>query len=231
MADFVPCGARLRPPRVGTCPNPPVTGKTRCRLHGGAFGSGRPMTRAKTLKAHFGALYTAAREDADLKKLEADLTLCQLRERELLSRLEAGDSPAFRQEAVEYLADLDAAVVAADPQALREALQALRGHLTDGLDHDGTWEALAQTSARKARLAVQIADIETKAGNCLTARAALTFMTTVMELVKAEIGEDGAYRIGQRFRSELAAVFQPDISIPALPESTAARKKLRPVSE
>src|SRR5262249_36413089 len=42
------CGARTRSGRP--CQLPPVTGKTRCRMHGGAAGSGAPTGNKNALK-------------------------------------------------------------------------------------------------------------------------------------------------------------------------------------
>ncbi len=43
-----PCGAKTR---QGTpCKNQPVTGKKRCRMHGGAYGSGAPPGNSNALK-------------------------------------------------------------------------------------------------------------------------------------------------------------------------------------
>jgi hypothetical protein len=41
------CGARTR--CGGSCGKPPATGKRRCRLHGGAAGSGAPRGNANAL--------------------------------------------------------------------------------------------------------------------------------------------------------------------------------------
>jgi len=48
------CGAKTRMGRP--CKNPPVTGKRRCRMHGGAPGSGAPLGNSNALKHGF---YTA----------------------------------------------------------------------------------------------------------------------------------------------------------------------------
>ncbi|WP_456671137.1 HGGxSTG domain-containing protein [Bradyrhizobium sp. USDA 3240] len=40
MTQLVPCGARTR--SGSPCKSPPVRGRRRCRMHGGAAGSGAP---------------------------------------------------------------------------------------------------------------------------------------------------------------------------------------------
>lgn len=50
------CGARTR--AGGACLSPAVSGRRRCRMHGGAKGSGAPKGNGNALKA---GLYTAER--------------------------------------------------------------------------------------------------------------------------------------------------------------------------
>lgn len=50
------CGARTR--AGGACRSPAVSGRRRCRMHGGAQGSGAPKGNSNALKA---GLYTAER--------------------------------------------------------------------------------------------------------------------------------------------------------------------------
>jgi uncharacterized protein YjcR len=55
MRDSPRCGARTR---KGTpCQSPAVSGKARCRMHGGAKGSGAPMGNTNALKH---GMYTKA---------------------------------------------------------------------------------------------------------------------------------------------------------------------------
>jgi len=59
----VRCGAKTR---KGTpCKNPPVTGKRRCRMHGGAPGSGAPLGNRNALKhGYYTAEAIEARKEA-----------------------------------------------------------------------------------------------------------------------------------------------------------------------
>ncbi len=50
------CGARTR--AGGACLSPAVSGRRRCRMHGGAMGSGAPKGNGNALKT---GLYTAER--------------------------------------------------------------------------------------------------------------------------------------------------------------------------
>jgi hypothetical protein len=48
MLASVRCGARTR--SGGPCKSPSVHGKSRCRMHGGAFGSGAPRGNTNALR-------------------------------------------------------------------------------------------------------------------------------------------------------------------------------------
>ncbi|WP_445785135.1 HGGxSTG domain-containing protein [Sphingorhabdus sp.] len=56
------CGARTR--AGGACRSPAVSGRRRCRMHGGAKGSGAPSGNSNALKS---GLYTAERQAMRLK--------------------------------------------------------------------------------------------------------------------------------------------------------------------
>ena len=61
------CGARTR--RGAACRAPAVSGKTRCRMHGGAKGSGAPKANKNALKH---GTYTKEEQRAELRGLIAE---------------------------------------------------------------------------------------------------------------------------------------------------------------
>lgn len=60
------CGAETR--AGGTCKSPAVTGKKRCRMHGGARGSGAPLGNQNALK-HGDYSRAAVEEDREIRAL------------------------------------------------------------------------------------------------------------------------------------------------------------------
>ena len=77
MLSSVRCGARTR--SGGPCRSPAVNGKQRCRMHGGASGSGAPLGNKNALKhGHFTREYKAGRRRVravlrEARKLLADV--------------------------------------------------------------------------------------------------------------------------------------------------------------
>jgi hypothetical protein len=94
------CGARTR---NGTpCRRPPLAGRTRCRLHGGAspagissphFKNGRRSRYLRDLPGMVQGGYQATLDDGDLTSLRDELALLIARVRQLLPRLEGADGP------------------------------------------------------------------------------------------------------------------------------------------
>jgi hypothetical protein len=64
------CGAKTR--SGGQCKNAPVTGKKKCRMHGGAFGSGAPLGNKNRLTHGFFTAEAVA-ERAWLRSLMKEL--------------------------------------------------------------------------------------------------------------------------------------------------------------
>lgn len=86
------CGARTRSGRP--CPTPPVVGRQRCRMHGGATPRGIASPHFKTgrysrdLPTRLAARYAAALRDPKLLELRAEIALMDTRISDLLSQLE-----------------------------------------------------------------------------------------------------------------------------------------------
>ncbi len=69
MLDSPRCGARTR--RGTACLAPAVSGKDRCRMHGGAKGSGAPKNNTNALK-HGAFTREAIQQRADIRELIAE---------------------------------------------------------------------------------------------------------------------------------------------------------------
>jgi glucans biosynthesis protein len=76
MHNSLRCGAQTR--KEMPCPNPAVQGKKRCRMHGGAKGSGAPLNNKNALKSGY---YTreeiARRREVDQALRECNKVIAQ----------------------------------------------------------------------------------------------------------------------------------------------------------
>lgn len=216
------CGAKLKAPRIGFCERPPVKGKRRCPIHGGADGSGRPVLHGRdaTLERSFGAIWRAARDDQELVRYEADIALALVRERELLLRLEDGDSTTFRQDALALYNGLRQAIREGDEEKIPLLLRELGSHLGEAVDRDGAWEDLQRNVERRARLTEQMVRVATCSHNAVTAKQFLLFVGRIMDEVRLEAGEVVAYRLGQRIAKAVEGDLDPGLFRAALPPTT-----------
>jgi hypothetical protein len=74
------CGARTR--SGGQCQSPPVRGKRRCRMHGGAAGSGAPIGNTNAFRhGHYTAEALARRRQLTELIRMARSTLAEIEER------------------------------------------------------------------------------------------------------------------------------------------------------
>lgn len=99
------CGAHTRD--GGYCPAWPVKGRTRCRMHGGAPGSGRPPKHglySKVLRKSLATKYEAFLNDPDYTSLAKELALARSLLSEYVSRFR--DSVALTGDDIEVLAAL-----------------------------------------------------------------------------------------------------------------------------
>jgi glucans biosynthesis protein len=157
------CGAKTR--SGGTCRLPPVAGRTRCRLHGGAslagvahpgFKTGKRSRYLKELPKELKRGYRAALADPELAGLGEELALLEVRISGLLRRLSEEQPPPWG-EAAESLNDLAAAVAEGDLDAIREVLALHAQVVRTGADaakaQAGTWRLLMEAVNQKTKTA------------------------------------------------------------------------------
>lgn len=158
------CGAKTRD--GGRCRNKPVTGRARCRMHGGLSAPAGPThhswkhgQRSRVFEARYsGALdglvireaYERARQDPKLLQLNEDIALLVAKQQETLEGLRTGESPA----AWETLAVLmDRARAAADkPIDLAAVLDAMADVTANGVGEAAIWAEYTERAERIRRL-------------------------------------------------------------------------------
>jgi hypothetical protein len=150
------CGAKTRD---GTpCRRPPLAGRRRCRLHGGATpsGLGSPHWKhgrySKVVPRGLRQAYEEAARDPELLSLRRDLALLQAFEVELLKRLSEGPPPRGRLVKA-YKRVLAAGNDAAEQQAALAELGALlAGGEAAKEDYERTWRRLRKLFQEKAQV-------------------------------------------------------------------------------
>jgi hypothetical protein len=153
------CGAKTRGARGGRpCKNRPVTGSTRCRMHGGKSKPAGPLHHNWKTGRYSGALdgleiqdgYIVARTDPTLLELREEIALLVAKQQERLEGLRTGESPA----AWEALAVLvDKARAAADkPIELAAVLDQMADVTANGVGEAAIWDEFAQGAEQIRKL-------------------------------------------------------------------------------
>jgi len=153
------CGARTR--NGGKCRRPPLAGRTRCRLHGGAtpsgiasphFKNGARSRYLKHLPREMVRGYKAALADPDLTALDAELALLTARIGQLLERLSQAPAPPWGK-AVEALNDVLTAEAADKDDKLAELARIVRTGADAARSQEATGDALRELIAERTRTA------------------------------------------------------------------------------
>jgi hypothetical protein len=159
MATNKACGAKTRGARGGRpCKNWPVTGSTRCRMHGGMSKPAGPLHHAykngrysKVLEnLIIRDLYDAARTDPKLLQLNEDIALLVAKQQETLGGLRTGKSTAA-WEALAVLLDRARQALAGDGD-LAATLDAIGDVVANGVNDGAIWAEYTERTERIRRL-------------------------------------------------------------------------------
>ena len=140
------CGANLRGKPGLTCKKPPMDGRTRCRLHGGASLAGvdspnfRTGTLSKLLPARILSSYLENLNDPDLLSLSEDAALIKTRMGDILSQLNV--TATTWQGLKDDVANLRAALGSDDPTLVKSAVNILDQHVSEGCVDVAKWRDL-----------------------------------------------------------------------------------------
>lgn len=213
------CGAKLPhtdPTRY--CTLWPVTGRVRCKRHGGSHRMGGVITHGRDAAWNrtLGPTWEVLKA-TPVRDLDTNARVLLSREAELRERLGEGDSPLFRQTALALVGQVRQAGAAGDGAAVGRLMTQLETHLKAGVDRDGVWEQIQAVNVEHAGIVERINRIETRSGNCLTARALIAVLGRIFDLVRDIAGEQVAYRVGRAFDQDLAADLPSGPALQALP--------------
>jgi hypothetical protein len=178
------CGAKAK--STGRpCQRPPVPGRTRCRLHGGATPRGPAHANFKTgrfsadLPTRLLSRYNDARNDPELLSLREETAVVQARIGELAKRLEQNDTGPLWQE----LREAWQAFQEGDPSKQAEARERIDALIRCGAGEQDAWDELTRAMGEKAKLAKiewrRLVDMQ----QVLTAEQASTFALALLDSV------------------------------------------------
>jgi hypothetical protein len=179
------CGAKTR--NGGTCRKPPMLGRTRCKLHGGASlqGPAHPCYIDGRASRN-GPLAQAAdrvREQADLLDLRPGVALFDVRMEEIAERLEEKDTPGLRRSALSLLDEAIRLEQEGDHGEANAKLNDCRKLLHDGAERDAAWEKLLSTQERRSDRAEKAQDRWLKQAEVFHVGELQAAVTTMLEVL------------------------------------------------
>lgn len=201
-----PCGAKTR---AGTpCKRAPATGRTRCKLHGGASLSGpaSPTWKHGRYSKVLGPLREAfiehlARED--LLAVAPDLALLDVVSGELLARALEGDSPGFRKDALALWRSFREAGASGDEGRTRALGMELDRLLTDGYSRSRALLEASDLARKRAGIAQSEKRNDLMAERNYTEATVLASYARIIALIQAALPGRPGSALVDRIASEV----------------------------
>lgn len=154
--DYPICGSPKR--GGGICQKRCMVGRNRCRLHGGLSPRGADSPHFKhglysrVLPKHLRGDFASLMSDPALLEGRAELSILQLRMRELIARLETGESAASWARAQEAFGRLKQAEEDGDDEARADSLTELGELLESGTRRERAWEDASEFIERLSKV-------------------------------------------------------------------------------
>lgn len=192
------CGAQLRNKgKQVRCSQRALAPNGRCRIHGGAVGSGRPPVHGRWTQAsgRFAEAYQRAKEDPGLVDLRRPLALLDLQVEEALRLAADGDCPSFRARAREAFLAVEGAAAAGDPVAMQEGIANLGEVLEEGAKQSEVQRHLVDITERFSKRLEKAWDIRLARGNAVNARDLVSILGRIVDAIQQAAPPDVARRV------------------------------------
>lgn len=186
------CTARSK--RTGQqCNNPPMKGKTVCRMHGGktpssvqagSFKSGR---YSRYIPARLLDRYNDARNDPELLALRDEVGLIDSRLSDLLSRVDTGESGAIWKQAKQLVKDFEDAKQLSEVGNMQLALDALFHIINKGLGDYAAWNEIQSSIEQRRRLVESERKRLVEMQQVITAERATVLVFRILDVLKRNI--------------------------------------------
>ena len=187
------CGAKTRD--GDPCKNPPVTGATRCRMHGGKTPRGHALPQtttgrySKDLPTRLAARYEEARTDPDLLNLNAEIHLTYALMTEALRGMDQGEAGRLWSDLRASWEALQEANRQRDGDAAKQALAEIGRLIARGVaDHAARAEVL-EIVERRRKLVESEAKRRTAMQQMITAERLMVLVSAVTDVVMRHVDD------------------------------------------
>ena len=185
------CSARSR--SGAACRNAPVTGRTRCRMHGGASPRGAASASFKhgrysrDLPSRLAARYSEAKHDPERLRLHDEIALASSRAGELVARLDKGGGAEAWESVSAALAAYRAASSSGDGARTATALSALEQAVEAGCGEAGIWRELWDVLDRGARFKAAERRLAVAEASAIQVDEALALVAALVAIVRSHV--------------------------------------------
>jgi hypothetical protein len=207
------CGAIKRD--GSPCHKHPMTGRNKCKLHGGASLIGAQHPGAKTLKyskdivgKRFADTYTEAMTDPKLLELKDDIAITQARVAELLKNVDYGESIKAWKTLRKLYDDFIFASRMGNADDAAECITEIGKLIKNGYDQNATWEEIYKAQSHKRKLTETENKRQNELNQMMTHEQAMNLLTFVASVIKQRVAQFVPGEKGQ----ELMATIGRDIS-------------------
>jgi hypothetical protein len=193
--NLMHCGAKNKQ-NGGACQNAPVTGRTRCRMHGGKslVGSACPHYRSGRYSAYvperLRERYQQAETDQELLSLRSEVALVDARLADLLSRVDTGESGAMWAELRRAYRAFTKARQAGGDQTT--ALATVETVIERAVQDHQAWAEIGELIEQRRKLAESEHRRLVTLQQMITAEQALSMMRTIVDILTRHVSDKQA---------------------------------------
>lgn len=192
------CGVRLKRDPKTRCGRPPIAGRRRCRMHGGAAKRGAAHHKHKgcgysqDLPDRLADRYEAAIRDPELLSCRAEVALLHARVVELVKRLHTGESGSLWRRLRQVFDSLQEAMRSKDTEKVGEMLTEMGKIVKQGAKDERVWAQLIGTIDAKTRLSDREVNRLRVTQQIITAEQAMTLVAALAAAVRRAVPDDTA---------------------------------------
>lgn len=195
------------------CTQPCVTGKTKCRLHGGlslsgpAAGGYKTGKYSKVLPVRLQARYEEARTNPRLLSLADDIATAEARLADLFQRVDSGESGALWQSLQGTLDAFNGALARNDLPAMHGHLATIRSTVAQGCDDSTGWSEIQELWKTRCLLTQTETKTLIAMQQMISTEQLMVYMGVVVAAIRQSVSTHAAAPVARRILDDLSVEF------------------------
>ena len=202
------CGAKKKD--GGPCRQSPITGRNRCRLHGGKSPRGiahprfqHGMYSRDLVGKAVGQRYEAALKDEKLIQLRDDIAIATGRIGQILERIENGESAKSWMELQDTYKEFLEAHRKRDLDEVAYQIRVMGRIIQDGLNEHLSWQEVFNIQGHKRRMIETERKRMSDMKQMMTSEQAMSMLAFVVSVVKKRVRENVNPNVAEKLLAEI----------------------------